>query len=82
MPPRPAADAGSDTPIQATAQATQAANGLLLPLIAVFLLFVVNDSELMGAFRNRGRANLLGVLVVLVVTGLGAYQLLRVLGSM
>ena len=60
----------------------QAANGLLLPLIAVFLLFVVNDPKLMGAFRNRGRANLLGALVVLVVMGLGAYQLLRVFGAM
>ena len=57
----------------------QAANGLLLPLIAVFLLFVVNDAELMGSFRNRRSANLLGVLVVCVVTGLGAYQLVRVL---
>jgi len=42
----------------------------------------VNDPKLMGAFRNRGRANLLGALVVLVVMGLGAYQLLRVFGAM
>lgn len=60
----------------------QAANGLLLPLIAIFLLFVVNDSELMGSFRNRRAANLLGVIVVCVVIGLGAYQLARVLGWM
>ena len=58
----------------------QAANALLLPLIAVFLLFVVNDADLMGSFRNRTAANLLGVLVVLVVAGLGAYQLVLVFG--
>ena len=58
----------------------QAANALLLPLIAVFLLFVVNDANLMGSFRNRAAANLLGVLVVLVVAGLGGYQLMRVFG--
>lgn len=60
----------------------QAANGLLLPLIAVFLLVVVNDTELMGSFRNRPVANALGAVVVLVVTGLGASQLMRVLGLM
>ena len=59
----------------------QAANGLLLPLIAIFLIVVVNDRALMGAFRNRPLQNLLGVLVVLVVTGLGLYQLLRVFGA-
>ncbi len=58
----------------------QAANGLLLPLIAIFLIVVVNDGAIMGKFKNRPLQNLLGVLVVLVVTGLGAYQLLRVFG--
>ena len=59
----------------------QAANGLLLPLIAIFLIVVVNDGALMGAFKNRPLQNLLGVLVVLVVTGLGVYQLLLVFGA-
>lgn len=59
----------------------QAANGLLLPLIGFFLLFVVNDEPLMGSFRNRSIANVLGAVVVLVVTGLGLTQLLRVLGA-
>ena len=60
----------------------QAANGLLLPLIAIFLIVVVNDGALMGPFKNRPLQNVLGVLVVLVVTGLGVYQLLRVFGVM
>jgi manganese transport protein len=56
----------------------QAANGLLLPVVALFLLRVVNDSDLMSGFKNGPLANGLGGLVVLVVTGLGVYQLLRV----
>lgn len=56
----------------------QAANGLLLPLVALFLLSVVNDAKLMKEFRNRVATNALGLFVVLVVTGLGIYQLLRV----
>ena len=58
----------------------QAANGLLLPLIAIFLLVVMNDRSLLGRYRNRWFANLLAGAVVLVVIGLGAFQLLRVSG--
>jgi manganese transport protein len=58
----------------------QAANGLLLPVVALFLLRVVNDSVLMSGFKNGALANGLGGLVVVVVTGLGIYQLLRVFG--
>jgi manganese transport protein len=58
----------------------QAANGLLLPFIAVFLILVVNDREVMGDSRNGWITNLVGVLVVVVVVGLGSYQLARVFG--
>ncbi len=58
----------------------QAANGLLLPLIAIFLLVVVNDRTILGNYRNGWFANLLAALVVLVVIGLGGFQLLRVAG--
>jgi Mn2+/Fe2+ NRAMP family transporter len=34
----------------------------------------------MGEFKNGWFANLLGAMVVLVVSGLGLYQLLRVFG--
>jgi len=58
----------------------QAANGLLLPLIAGFLLLVMNRSELLGQWRNRMASNLLGGAVILVVSALGIFQLLRVGG--
>ncbi|MBT8402751.1 MAG: Nramp family divalent metal transporter [Gemmatimonadetes bacterium] len=58
----------------------QAANGILLPTIAAFLLLVVNDREWMGARANGLPANLLGGVVVLVATLLGLRALASVLG--
>ncbi|MEM9185241.1 MAG: Nramp family divalent metal transporter [Planctomycetota bacterium] len=58
----------------------QAANGLLLPLVAVFLLAVMNNGALLGEHRNRLAGNLLGAAVTLVAVGLGATQLLRAAG--
>lgn len=57
----------------------QAANGLLLPVIAVALLWVMNRTALLGRHRNGSLANGLGVLVVLVTIVLGARNLLRLL---
>jgi manganese transport protein len=58
----------------------QAANGILLPIIAVFLLIVMNRSDLLGRYKNGIAANLLGGVVVLVASGLGVFQLLRAFG--
>ena len=58
----------------------QAANGILLPTIAVFLLIAVNDRRWMGERGNGPVANLLGGVVVLVATVLGGRALLSVLG--
>lgn len=60
----------------------QAANGLLLPVLAVALLVVVNRSELLGRHRNRRLANALGGAVVAAVSGLGILRLLEVLGAL
>ena len=49
----------------------QAANGILLPIIAVFLLFVMNRSDLLGEFRNGTLANILGGIIVLFAAVLG-----------
>ena len=58
----------------------QAANGLLLPVIAVFLMIAVNDPRLLGGHRNRWLPNVLGGVVVLVVVVLGGVKLLDVAG--
>lgn len=58
----------------------QAANGILLPLVAASLLWVMNRRDLLGRHRNGHAANLLGGAVVLTTAALGLTQLLRVLG--
>lgn len=53
----------------------QIANGLLLPLLAGFLLYVMNRSDLLGRFRNTYWHNLLGVVVIAVALLLGGKSL-------
>lgn len=60
----------------------QIANGLLLPLIAIFLLAVMNNSKLLGEHRNGITANLLGAFVVLVITGLGVRSLFLTISAL
>ncbi len=54
----------------------QAANGLLLPIIAVFLLYVANDRRLLGSRANGPISNVLGAAMVLVAALLGLRSLL------
>jgi Mn2+/Fe2+ NRAMP family transporter len=58
----------------------QAANGILLPVTAMFLLFVMNRRDLLGDNVNRRTANVLGGAIVLTTVGLGTIQLLKVFG--
>lgn len=53
----------------------QAANGLLLPLVALFLWLAVNDRERMGRFKNGVALNIVTALVLLLVVALGLRQL-------
>jgi manganese transport protein len=47
-------------------QIAQIANGILLPIIAIFLLWICNSSQLMGNHKNTLLQNTLGLIVVLV----------------
>lgn len=58
----------------------QAANGLLLPIIAIFLLITMNNKELLGKHANGIVSNVVGVLITLVVIGLAVYQLGGLIG--
>ncbi|MEM6858572.1 MAG: Nramp family divalent metal transporter [Pseudomonadota bacterium] len=60
--------------------AAQLANGLLLPILAAFLLYAMNQSALLGRFRNGWIANVAGAGVVLVAAALGLRLVLRTLG--
>lgn len=59
----------------------QAANALLLPLIALFLLVAMNRSRLMGSYKNGTRGNMAGAIVVLTVLGLAAVSLCRLIAA-
>lgn len=58
----------------------QVANGVLLPVVAGFLLYTMNRGDLLGRHRNRLASNLLGGLVLVVSVGLGLRLVLRALG--
>jgi len=60
----------------------QAINGVLLPVVAVFLLIVMNRRELLGQHTNGRLANLSGTLVVVVVSALGLFQLWTAAGRL
>lgn len=58
----------------------QAANGILLPVIAIYLLFIMNSRQVMGEHVNGWLSNIAGILVVLITIGLGTRSLLSALG--
>jgi len=58
----------------------QFANGLLLPIVATFLLVIMNRREVLGRHANGLAANLLGAIVVLIAAGLGLRSILTAAG--
>ncbi len=53
----------------------QAFNGFLLPIVAIFLLYVMNQRALLGEHVNGAIANVLAAAVVVMVTALSAWKL-------
>jgi NRAMP (natural resistance-associated macrophage protein)-like metal ion transporter len=60
----------------------QAANGIMLPIVAIFLLYVMNNKSRLKEYVNSNTSNILGVIVVLVAIGLGLKSLAKVFGLM
>ena len=58
----------------------QIANGILLPLIAVFLLWIVNKTAVMGKYKNSVLQNVIGIVIILLALLLGVKSILKVLG--
>ncbi len=56
----------------------QVANGLLLPLVAGFLVWIMNRSALLGKYRNTIWQNALSVFIVLITLLLGIWSILKV----
>jgi manganese transport protein len=59
----------------------QFANGILLPVIAGFLLYAMNQEKLLGKHVNKIAANVAGVAVLVIAAGLGARSVLGALGA-
>ncbi|MBT1449812.1 divalent metal cation transporter [Glaciecola sp. XM2] len=57
----------------------QAANAILLPISAILLMMVCNNSGLMGQARNRYVSNTGGIVVVVTVLGLAGYKLFNLI---
>ncbi len=56
-------------------QFAQVANGILLPVVAIFLIYLMNKSSLLGEFKNSLLQNVLGGVVILVTVILGIRSL-------
>ena len=59
-------------------QLAQIANGLLLPLISVLLLWMVNKAEVMGTFKNNLFQNVLAGLIIIITIFLGLRSIIKV----
>jgi manganese transport protein len=59
-------------------QFAQVANGILLPVVAGFLLWVMNRNELLGTYKNSVIQNVFGILIVLTTLILSIRSLDRV----
>ncbi|MDG1333622.1 MAG: Nramp family divalent metal transporter [Crocinitomicaceae bacterium] len=63
-------------------QFAQIANGLLLPVIAIFLLWIVNKPSIMGAFVNSTFQNALGFVILAITILLCVKSFIKVFGWM
>jgi manganese transport protein len=55
----------------------QVANGLVLPVASIFLLYVLNNRQRMGKLVNNIKQNILGTLIILVVSFLGLWNIVK-----
>lgn len=55
----------------------QVANGLILPVASIFLLLILNSRKQMGDLVNNRFQKVLGLLIILIVSGLGIWNIIR-----
>ncbi len=61
-------------------QFAQVANGLLLPIIGIILIWIVNKTSVLGDFKNSVWQNLPAIIIIILVIVLGAKSILSVFG--
>ncbi len=59
----------------------QIANGLLLPIVACFLLWAMNQKSLLAEHTNSLRQNIFGFFIVFIALGLGAKSIWKVIAT-
>ncbi|TDQ31283.1 Nramp family divalent metal transporter [Zeaxanthinibacter enoshimensis] len=59
----------------------QVANGLLLPVIAIFLLWVVNKASVLGRYKNGVVQNIIAVVIIGLAILLGAKSIITVFNA-
>ncbi|MDP2633638.1 MULTISPECIES: Nramp family divalent metal transporter [unclassified Pseudoalteromonas] len=57
----------------------QAANGLLLPIVTFYLVWLVNQKAVMGKYTNSLLVNLLTLPMLLLILGLSSYKLINMI---
>lgn len=58
----------------------QFANGLLLPIIALFLFWVMNNKSLLGNYKNSPKQNIMTGIIVIITAILGIKGIFKVFG--
>jgi len=61
-------------------QFAQVANGLLLPIIGIILIWIVNKASVLGNFRNSIWQNVFAIIIIILVIVLGARSIFSVFG--
>jgi len=56
----------------------QVANGILLPVIAGFLIWIMNKHSVLGDYKNSMRQNVISVVILAITIFLGAKSILKV----
>jgi len=69
------------SPIKAIVFA-QVTNGILLPVIAIYLLIVMNSKRILGNHSNKIFQNILGLIIVLIMLVLGGKSILLAFGAL
>ncbi len=56
----------------------QVANGMLLPVVAIILLWIMNKKSVLGTYRNTKLQNAIGIFILLISVFLGLKSILKV----
>ena len=56
----------------------QVANGILLPVIAGFLIWIMNKYSVLGTYKNTLRQNIISIIILVITIFLGAKSIMKV----